>query len=300
MTKKKRPISSMTGFARQEGGDGVLTWSWELKSVNGRNLDMRCRVPSGYEELEPVVRARVPKVLARGNLQVNLWVNRVELEPEVRVNRQVLDQIVAVAEELQEAYGIAPPTADGLLALRGVVEEVRPEEDDEILKSRREAMASDFESALAALAAVRKSEGTQLRAIIVERLEAIEDLASAACRTEATQPENLRARLQGQIEELLQAVPALSEERLTQESALLVAKSDVREELDRLRAHCVAARDLLTEGGALGRRLDFLCQEFNRETNTICSKSSDIELTRIGLDLKSAIEQLREQIQNIE
>lgn len=300
MTKTKRPVSSMTGFARQEGGDDVLTWSWELKSVNGRNLDMRCRVPTGYEELEPIVRARVPKVLSRGNLQVNLWVNRVELEPEVRVNRQVLDQILVVVGDLQEAYGAAPPTADGLLALRGVVEEVRPEEDDEALKSRRQAMATDFDSALSALAAVRKDEGTQLRAIIFERLEAIEDLVAAACRAEATQPESLRARLQAQIEELLQAVPALSEERLTQEVALLVAKADVREELDRLRAHCAAARDLLAEGGALGRRLDFLCQEFNRETNTICSKSSDIELTRIGLDLKSAIEQIREQIQNIE
>lgn len=299
MTKDSAMVSSMTGFARGSGGDELLSWSWELKSVNSRNLDIRCRIPTGYEALEPRVRARAPEVLARGNLQVNLTVRRGAQGPELRVNRDVLERYRRMIEEVRADFELAAPSADGFLALKGVIEEVESE-DEEVLARRMEAMFADFSTALGELAAARRSEGAKMMALVEKHLTAIEALTAAAAESAAAQPDHLRARLKTQVEELMEASPALSEERLMQELALLATKADVREELDRLSAHCTAARDLLRKGGAVGRRLDFLCQEFNREANTLCSKASDIDLTRIGLDLKSAIEQMREQIQNIE
>lgn len=299
MTKDSATVSSMTGFARGTGGDERLSWSWELKSVNSRNLDIRCRIPTGYEVLEPRVRARAPEVLSRGNLQVNLTIRRGTEGPELRINREALDRYRRMIEELRADFELAAPSADGFLALKGVIEEVE-DEDEAVLAQRLEAMLTDFSAALDELAAARRAEGAKMTALVVSHLTKIEALTSAAAESAAAQPDHLRGRLKSQIEELTGASPALPEERLMQELALLATKADVREELDRLAAHCAAARDLLQKGGAVGRRLDFLCQEFNREANTLCSKASDIELTRIGLDLKSAIDQMREQIQNIE
>ncbi len=293
-------ISSMTGFARQEGGDGVLSWAWEIKSVNGRSLDVRCRVPSGYEALEAAARATVQAHCARGNVQLMLTVNRGQVPLRLQLNRELLDQLVAVVRELEQEVRAAPPRLDGLLAVRGVVEAVEEEESKEQLDTREAAMEEDLVLALEALSAMRRAEGRRLQGVISGHLAEIGDLARAAGETGAAQPQALRQRLRSQVEELLQASPALPEERLAQEAALLATRVDVREEIDRLQAHVEAARDLLAAGGAIGRRLDFLCQELNREANTLCSKSWDVALTRIGLDLKSAIDQLREQVQNIE
>jgi uncharacterized protein (TIGR00255 family) len=290
----------MTGFARHEGGDGALTWAWELKSVNGRNLDLRCRVPSGYEALEVAARATAQAHCTRGNLQLTLTVDRGQVPVKLQVNRELLDQLLGLMRELEAEVRAEPPRLDGLLAVRGVLEAVEEEETKEQMDLRTAAMEEDLVLALEALTAMRRAEGQRLKVLADGHLAEIERLTAAAGETAAARPEALRARLKAQVEELLEAAPALPEERLAQEAAILAAKADVREELDRLNAHVAAAHDLLAEGKAIGRRLDFLCQELNREANTLCSKSQDVALTRIGLDLKAVVDQLREQIQNIE
>lgn len=293
------PVTSMTGFARREGGDGALTWTWEMKSVNGRNLDLRCRVPSGYERLEAAARAAVAGRCARGSVQVNLVTTRAEAPSRVRVNQALLDQLIALYRDL-EHDGVAAPRLDGLLAVRGVVELVEEEDTPEVAAAREAAMGQDLELALTALVEARRGEGERLRQLVEDHLEAIAGLVDQAGRSAAAQPETLRLRLRTRLKELLEAAPALPEERLAQEAAVLITKADPREELDRLGAHVAAARELLAAGGAIGRRLDFLCQEFNREANTLCAKSPDVELTSLGLELKTRIDQLREQVQNIE
>jgi len=290
----------MTGFARQEGGDGTLAWTWEIKSVNGKNLDLRCRVPSGYEALEMAARTIAQARCARGNLQLTLTVNRGQAPVKLQVNRDVLDPLLDLIRELEDEVRAAPPRLDGLLAVRGVLETVEEQETEEQMAARTAAMEADLVLALEALIAMRRAEGLRLDAMAAGHLAEIERLTAAAGETAAARPEALRARLKAQVEELLEAVPALPEERLAQEAAILAAKADVREELDRLGAHVAAARELLAEGQAIGRRMDFLCQELNREANTLCAKSQDVALTRIGLDLKAVIDQLREQVQNIE
>lgn len=290
----------MTGYARQEGGDGLLSWTWELKSVNGRTLDVRCRVPSTYDTLEPAVRSIAQKHCARGTLQILLTVDRGKLPTRIRLNREYLEQLVSLLRTLEEAVPAAPPRLDGLLAFPGVVETVEEDETKEQLDSRAAAMEEDLILALEALSAMRRAEGQRLKAIASGHMDEIARLIDGAAATAGARPEALRERLRTQVEELLQASPALPEDRLAQEAAILITKVDVREELDRLRTHVAGARELLGQGGPVGRRLDFLWQELNREANTLCSKSWDVALTRAGLDLKAAIEQLREQVQNIE
>jgi uncharacterized protein (TIGR00255 family) len=294
-------IASMTGFARAEGGDGDLRWTWEVKSVNGRNLDIRVRVPSGFEALEPGVRAAVPERLKRGNVAVGLVLTRGQQPARARINRELLEQVIVLAEEVRQRLNAEPPRPEGLLAVRGIVE---PAEEEDLPEEQREAriakMGADFTKALTALAQMRHEEGARLATIVGQQLSDIERFCAAAAGSAAAQPAALQARLKQQVELLLGTAPGLPEERLAQELALLITKADVREELDRLGVHIAAARKLLKDGGAVGRKFDFLCQEFNREANTLCSKSADSELTAIGLDLKAAIDQLREQVQNIE
>jgi uncharacterized protein (TIGR00255 family) len=290
----------MTGFARQEGGDGAMTWAWEVKSVNGRTLDVRCRVPTGYEALEAAARGTVSAHCARGNVQITLTVDRGQVPVTYRINRSLLDQLVGLIGELEGQVRAEPPRLDGLLAVRGVLEVVEEEETKEQLDTREAAMEEDLVLALEALCSARRAEGGRLEALVGDHLAEIERLIGSAAEAASARPEAIRERLRGQVEELLAASPALPEERLAQEAAMLATKVDVREELDRLRTHVTAARDLLAQAGPIGRRLDFLCQEFNREANTLCSKSWDAALTRTGLELKAVIDQLREQVQNIE
>jgi uncharacterized protein (TIGR00255 family) len=296
----------MTGFARAEGVDAQdmhpgLHWAWEVKSVNGRNLDVRCRLPVGFEALESVARAALAERFKRGNVSVTLTLSRGAEPPRVRINRDLLDQLLALVVELQGKVAAEPPRLDGLIGVHGVVELVEEEQPTEEQRTTRIArMTETLGRALDALGAMRQEEGARLSAVIAEHLDRIEALRASAATAAGAQPAALRARLKAQVDALLEASPALPEERLAQEVALLLARADVREELDRLAAHVGAARKLLVDGGAVGRRFDFLCQEFNREANTLCSKSADVELTAIGLDLKAAIDQLREQVQNIE
>jgi uncharacterized protein (TIGR00255 family) len=296
----------MTGFARGEGVDAPdmhpgLHWAWELKSVNGRNLDIRCRLPVGFEVLESVARAAVAQRFKRGNVSVTLTLSRGTEPPRVRINRELLGQLVALVDELKDKVAAEPPRLDGLIGVRGVVEVVEEEEPTEAQRATRIGrMTETLGRALDSLASMRHDEGARLAAVIHQHLEAIEQLRQRAAAAAGAQPAALRARLKAQIEALLEASPALPEDRLAQEAALLLTRADVREELDRLTAHVGAARKLLADGGGVGRKFDFLCQEFNREANTLCSKSADVELTAIGLDLKAAIDQLREQVQNIE
>lgn len=300
MAKTDQSIRSMTGYARKQGGDGRVSWVWEVKSVNGRNLDVRCRVPGGYEGLEAAARATVAAHCARGNVQVGLTVDRGEAPLTLRINRGLLDDLLELTRELQAELGAPPPRVEGLLTVRGVIETLEEQPGKDELDSREAAMEEDLVLALEQLDAVRRGEGERLYLLVLGHLKEIERLTAAAAASSAASPDALKERLRTQVAELLQASPALPEDRLAQEAALLISKADVREEIDRLTAHVAAARELLSAGGAIGRRLDFLCQEFNREANTLCSKSWDVSLTRIGLDLKAVIDQLREQVQNME
>lgn len=294
-------IASMTGFARAETTEGERQWSWELRSVNGRSLDLRCRLPAGLEALEPTVRQLVPQHCKRGNVTVQLEASRQgAAQPIYRVNRAALEQTLALARSLGAGPDMAPARLDGLLALPGVIERVEEEETEDVRAARLALLARSLETALAALVRMRSDEGQRLAAIVGGQIDEIDVLVARARGLAAAQPEAQKTRFRAQIDELLAGLPALPEERLAQELALLIAKGDVREELDRLAAHVAAVRALLAEGGAIGRKLDFLCQELNREANTLCSKSQDLALTAVGLDLKAAVEQLREQVQNIE
>ncbi|PWC87834.1 hypothetical protein TSH100_09520 [Azospirillum sp. TSH100] len=288
----------MTGFARVDGhGDGY-SWTFEAKSVNGRSLDLRCRLPSGFDSVEAAARADVPKRLARGNVNLTLTVNRAQAVSQLRINRELLAQVLEIAREIEGA-GAAAPRLDSLLAVRGIIEPV--EEDETEARERVEsALKGDLAKLIDQLVVNRLAEGARIAEVLNGHLDEIARLVEAASACASTQPEALREKLRAQVAAILGSFPALSEERLAQEAAILIGKADVREELDRLRAHIQAARDMMAEGGAIGRRFDFLCQEFNREANTLCSKSADVELTRIGLSLKASIEQLREQVQNIE
>ena len=290
----------MTGFARHEGGDDVMTWVWEVKSVNGRNLDLRLRLPQGFEALEADVRKLVPEHLARGNVQIALVVDRSRLPLRYRVNRELLQQLLGLTQELGDDLAAAPPRLDGLLAIKGVLEPEEDAEEDAVAEARNAAMLGDLTAALGKLALARAEEGARLETVIADHLKAFDEVVEAAGKSAELQPEALRERLARQVAELLEGSPGLPEERLAQEAALLASKADVREELDRLRSHLESARDLVKAGGAVGRRFDFLCQELNREANTLCSKSVDMDLTRQGLAMKTLVDKLREQVQNIE
>ena len=290
----------MTGFARTEGRSGDWTWSWEARSVNGKGLDIRIRLPAGYERLEGGARQRAGARLRRGNVTLNLTITRALGQSSYRVNEATLRHVLEVLPELARRLpDAARPSLDGILGIRGVLE---PVEDLESATGDGfdAAVLAGAGEAVTALAAMRAEEGRRLGVLLAEHLDTIAALVARASELAETQPAALQARLVAQVQVLLQGGVPLPEERLAQEVALLASKADIREELDRLRAHIEAARDLAAEDQAVGRKLDFLCQEFNREANTLCSKSADVALTRIGLDIKAAIEQMREQVQNIE
>jgi uncharacterized protein (TIGR00255 family) len=289
------PIASMTGFARIDVVDGERHWVWELRSVNGRGLDVRCRVPAGYEALDAPARAAAAERCRRGNINLTLTETHGS-RPRLAINRDALQQILTLLGEIGDVVA-APPRLDGLLGLPGVLERVNDADEPAQHLALLEAKLAE---ALDGLQAMRLEEGRKLAAMAIAQMAEIEALVGLARSTAAAQPAAIVERLRQQLEALLAQLPLPGPDRLAQEAALLAAKADVREELDRLAAHVSASQALIREGGAVGRKLDFLCQELNREANTLCSKSSEIALTRLGLDLKAAVEQLREQIQNIE
>jgi uncharacterized protein (TIGR00255 family) len=288
----------MTGFARTEGEADGISWAWELKSVNSRSLDLRLRLPPGFDGLEPALRASLVRLCRRGNVSANLSVNRT-VPPTIRINREMLAQVIALARDVATQIEAAPPRLDGLIGLRGIVETVE-DEAEPVVEARRGAVMDGWEQALRRLVAARAEEGARLSAVLSAQRAELVALVEAAAGCAAAQGPAIRARLEALLAELAGLAPTMPEERVAQELAMLVTRADVREELDRLRAHIAQAGELMENGGAVGRQLDFLCQELNRESNTLCSKSADIALTRIGLALKAAIEQFREQVQNLE
>jgi uncharacterized protein (TIGR00255 family) len=291
-------LASMTGFARAQGESFGISWVWEIKSVNGRSLDLRVRLAPGFDPLEPELRADLARRFRRGSFSAALSVTRTA-PVALHVNREVLAQLLALVDELAGSVRAAPPRLDGLLALRGVVETVE-EEPESIVEERRNAVRRDWATVLDRLAAARAEEGARLQALLDDRVAEMTVLVAAAEGCAAAQPAAIRQRLQALLAALVDLAPPVPEERLAQEVALLAARSDIREEIERLHAHLAQASELLQQTDAVGRRIDFLCQELNREANTLCAKSSDIELTRIGIALKAAVEQFREQVQNVE
>jgi uncharacterized protein (TIGR00255 family) len=293
-------LSSMTGFARGHGVSGSYAWAWEIKSVNGKGLDLRLRLPSGWDAIETVVRGRAAECLARGSIQANLTVERSGAAAVVRVNTAVLDAILATARELSSRIDAAAPSLDGLLALKGVMEVSEAEESEEERRRAETAAVAGFTELLGALTEMRQREGRALGRVLSMRLGEIGALAQRAELVPGRRPEAIRVRLAEQVATLLAQSDRFDPDRLHQEAILIATKADVREELDRLAAHVAQARQLVEQGGPIGRRLDFLAQELNREANTLCAKANDVELTNIGLELKAAVEQFREQVQNVE
>lgn len=293
-------LKSMTGFARADGVHGDTSWHWEARSVNGRNLDLRLRLPSGFEALEIKSRALAQEKLARGNCTISLWVKREGGQLEIRLNEAALRQAQAVAERAQDITGLKRARLDTLLGMRGVVEAVEGEESEEAQAALHQALLASLTTALDALVRARANEGERLQAVIEKQLAAISTLVERTAGAAARQPAAVAARLVEQIARLAEPGSSLDPERLHQEALLLAAKADIQEELDRLRAHVAAAEELVRSDQPVGRKFEFLAQEFNREANTICSKAADIEISRTGLELKTVIDQLREQVQNIE
>jgi uncharacterized protein (TIGR00255 family) len=293
-------LKSMTGFARSDGVHGEVAWHWEVRSVNGRNLELRLRLPSGFDAIEIKARGLAQEKLARGNCTLSLWVKRETGQTEIRLNETALRQAQAVAERAQGLTGLGAPRLDTLLGMRGVVETAEGEESEEAQAALHHALIASLAQALEQLVSARAGEGERLQAVIEKQLHAIAGLVERAASAVARQPEAIAARLAEQVARLAEASANLDADRLHQEALLLAAKADIQEELDRLRAHVAAASELVESSQPVGRKFEFLAQEFNREANTICSKAADVEISRTGLELKTVIDQLREQVQNIE
>jgi uncharacterized protein (TIGR00255 family) len=293
-------LSSMTGFARSHGASGPYAFEWELKSVNAKGLDVRLRLPPGWDELESFAKKRAAEVLSRGTVYANFNVKRTNALSTIRINEDVLASIVRVAGVLAGKIDAVAPSIDGLLSIKGVIEVVEPETDETEDKAAKDAAAAAFDQALTQLVEMRQREGTALGQILLQRMDEIEQLAKKAETAPGRKPDAVKARLAEQIAMLLETSDRFDPDRLSQEALLIAAKADIREELDRIASHVAQARDMIAKGGPVGRRLDFLAQEFNREVNTCCSKSNDIELTNTGLEMKNVVEQFREQVQNLE
>jgi uncharacterized protein (TIGR00255 family) len=290
----------MTGFARETGVTGSYQWAWELKTVNGRGLEVRVRTPSGLDAIGEEARGQILKALTRGQGQLNLSLSKASAAPKLRVNQDVLQSLLSAIGDLTLPNNVKPASLDGLLSVRGVVEldddAADPSQDEGLAAALRAGIGTLIES----LKAARLKEGQALAAVLGQQLDLISRLVDEAEAAPARKPDAIRTRLEAQIAELLDGKANLDPARLHQEAVLIAARADIREELDRLRAHVDAARSLLQEGGSVGRRLDFLAQEFGREANTLCAKANDVSLSRIGLELKAVIEQFREQVQNVE
>jgi uncharacterized protein (TIGR00255 family) len=293
-------LSSMTGFARGHGVAGAYAWSWELKSVNAKGLDLRLRLPPGWDAVEVPARTRCTEKLSRGTVYANLTVERKGVAPAVKVNEAVLNAVLATLKSLSGKVEASPATLDGILSLKGVIEVTEEDEREEDRRAAEVAILAGFDQALADLLAMRRQEGATLGRLLSARLAEISALAAHAEAAPGRKPEAIKARLAEQVATLLAASQRFDSDRLHQEAIMLASKADIREELDRLASHVAQVEKLLADGGPVGRRLDFLAQELNRESNTLTAKANDVELTNIGLQLKSVVEQFREQVQNLE
>src|SRR6266699_1747934 len=275
-------LSSMTGFARGHGVSGAYSWAWELKSVNAKGFDLRLRLPPGWDAVEGPARNGAAQVLARGTVHGTLMVERQGVAPIVRVNEPVLAAVLATIKGLAGRVDAAAPRLDGILSLKGVIEVIDEDEREEDRRVAEAAVIAGFHATVAELAAMRRHEGEVLGQVLTQRVREIAVLAERAEAAPGRRPEAIKARIVEQV------------------AILIASKADIREELDRLASHVAQIERLIAGGGPIRRRLDFLAQELNREANTLCSKSNDVELTNIGLELKSVVEQFREQVQNLE
>jgi uncharacterized protein (TIGR00255 family) len=294
-------LQSMTGFSRAASEHEGAAIAWEVKSVNGKGVDARLRLPPGYERLEQPVRQAVQRRFSRGNIQVSLSIGRTAGTMVLPVvNEAFLKDLAGLAQRLQEQFGVAPASADGLLALRGVLDMPEATETEEARAALDAAVLSTLDIALNGLVQARQAEGDALRGLLAGQVDAIEALAARAEADKSRDPAVIRAKLAEQVALLMDVAANLDESRLHQEAAFLATKADIREEIDRLKTHVASVRTLLAAGGPVGRKLDFLAQEFNRESNTLCSKSNAASVTAIGLELKAVVDQFREQVQNLE
>jgi uncharacterized protein (TIGR00255 family) len=293
-------LSSMTGFSRVQGQSLRAQWAWELKTVNAKGYDLRLRLPSGLEGVEAELRRMVGAVIIRGTVHAGFELTRQTSASEIRINEILLKQLAQTLGKAAKNAGLEPPSMDALLSIRGVVETSEQPENEEEQSELVNSILASLETAVVSLCASRQNEGAVLLAILSERIDSIAALVEQAESLPSRQPEAVKQRLSKQISELLETTDTFDPLRLHQEAMLLAVKADIREELDRLKAHCQQAKELLMRGGAIGRRLDFLSQELSRETNTLCAKSGDNALTTIGIDLKTLVEQFREQVQNVE
>jgi uncharacterized protein (TIGR00255 family) len=290
----------MTGFARRHGERGPYSWAWEIKSVNSRGLDVRLRLPPGWDAVESLVRSMSAQHLVRGTVYATLSVERKGVPPLVRINESVLAAMLSTMRRLAGELQADPPRLDGLLALKGVIDVVDEDEREEVRRAAEDAVVAGFKETLMDLIAMRRQEGKALGQVLAVRTAEIASLGARADAAPSRRPEGIKARIAEQVAMLLDGSTRLDPDRLHQEAILIASKADVREELDRVASHVGQIDKLILQGGAVGRRLDFLAQELNREANTLCSKSNDVELTNIGLELKHVVEQFREQVQNLE
>jgi uncharacterized protein (TIGR00255 family) len=293
-------LSSMTGFARGHGVSGAYSWAWELKSVNAKGLDLRLRMPPGWDVVEGPARHSAAQVLTRGTVHATLTVERLGIAPIVRVNEPVLAAVLATIRGLAGRVDAAEPRLDGILSLKGVIDVIDEDESEAERGAAEAAVIAGFSATIAELAAMRRHEGEALGRVLTQRAKEIAGLVARAEVAPGRRPEAIKARIADQVATLLDASDRFDADRLHQEAILIASKADIREELDRLISHVAHIERLIAGGGPIGRRLDFLAQELNREANTLCSKSNDVELTNIGLELKSVVEQFREQVQNLE
>ena len=292
-------LASMTGYARATGSAPGANFACEIKSVNGRGLDLRLRLAPGFDALESEIRQRVSSAITRGSVTLSLFVERDGAGGALVLNRQALETVLEALGEVSDRIAVSPSSAAEILSIKGVLEpreQALAGQDDSALNA---AILVSIGAALAQLVASRTEEGLHISLVLQEQLNTIETLVERARHQPARSRENILTKLRQQVAAIAADI-TVSEERLAQEALLLATKADIAEELDRLVAHIANARQLIATGGPVGRRLDFLAQEFNREANTLCSKSNAVELTAIGLDLKAVIDQLREQVQNIE
>jgi uncharacterized protein (TIGR00255 family) len=295
-------LRSMTGFARIQGHAEGASWAWELKSVNAKGFDLRLRVPSGLETVDAEARRMIGTVVGRGTVHASLELTRPPQVAEIKINEQLVETLAVRLNAAAKLAGLQPPSMDAILAVKGVVETIERPDDPDAAARLAQALLVSLEDAVTALLQARQQEGDALEGILSDKIKTIAGLVGQADALPSRSAETVRMRLQKQIEDLLgaAAADALDAQRLHQEAVLIAVKADIREELDRLRAHVGQVQELLVRGGAIGRRLDFMAQELSRETNTLCAKSNDVALTAIGLDLKTLVEQFREQVQNVE
>ena len=293
-------IASMTGFARSTSAHGNFTWAWELKSVNGKSFDAKLRLPQGMDHIEPLARAALMQGFKRGNVQAALSSAGNDAEEKIAINEQVLDNYIALAEKLHARIGGERPNTESFLTLKGVFEYAVTEVSEDEQAVRDAEILATLNEAITALAKARREEGARLLEILSAQVTRIEELTLAARDNPSRTPETIRARLKDQVTRLLETGATFDQERLHQEAVIIATRADIQEEVDRLIGHVEAARELLSSREPVGRKLDFLAQEFNREANTLCSKAGDKAMTTIGLELKTTIDQLREQVQNIE